>query len=287
MSALATWLAGHRARRVVIIAGLFPLPVLGLLSGAAVILSAYLRGPREAAADCLLAFLLLALLGFVSGMNLPVLVGSAAVSWLVWIALGTLAGRSRSLNLSVQTAVLIALAGLVAFVVALGDPVAYWLPVLEDWYADLEGRGVSIPADLAAQAALMSGGLLAFMLNGTLLSLLFGLLLASTLVDVGLGDSFRALRLGYVIGGLAAVAGLLELAGVGLHGALLIFGLAFCWQGIAVVAWWAHRRGWPRSWWLALVILPLLFLGLLVIELTLLAAIGFVDNWFGLRRQRS
>ena len=133
----------------------------------------------------------------------------------------------------------------------------------------------------------MSGALLAFMLNGTLLSLLLGLALASSLGDARLGDSFRALRLGYVIGGLAALTGLLELAGIGLHGALLVFGLAFCWQGVAVVAGWAHRWGWPRSWWVALAIAPLLFLGLLVVELTLLAAIGFVDNWFGLRRQRS
>ena len=63
---------------------------------------------------------------------------------------------------------LAALAGLTVFVLAVGDPVAFWLPVLEDWYADLAGQGLSIPADLGSQAALMSGALLAFMLNGTL-----------------------------------------------------------------------------------------------------------------------
>ena len=35
----------------------------------------------------------------------------------------------------------------------------------------------------------------------------------------------------------------------------------------------------------AFVLMPVLFVQLLVIELALLAVLGFVDNWFSLRRQ--
>jgi hypothetical protein len=269
MSGFATWLAGHRIRRVVIIAGLFPLPLLGLLSAATVVMGASLRGPREILLDCLLALVLLVSLSFLSGMDTVTLATTAAVSWAVWAALGCLAGRSG---------------WLAVFVGVTGDPLTYWLPVIEAWYADLSSQGLTIPADLEGQARIMSGGLFAFLLTGSLLAVLLGLSWSFGLVGRHLGDSFRLLRFGYVIGGLAAITGLLALFGLQLHGALLIFGVAFTYQGASVVTWWAKERDWPYSWWLALVIPPLLFFGLLIVELAMLAAIGFVDNWFSLRR---
>jgi len=286
MFAIATWLAGHRLRRIVIIAGLFPLPLLGLVSAATVVMTTMLRGPRDAVLDCLAALALLAGLGFVSGMELMSLAGSAVFSWAILVLLGTVAGRSGSLTLAVQAAVLVALAGMWLFLLSVGDAVAFWVPVLEAWYADLASQGVTLPVDLEQQAALMTGGLFAFALSGVLLSLLLGMSWTG-LVTGGptVAARFRLLQLGYVIGGMAAVAGLASLAGAQLNGVLLVFGVTFAYQGAAVIAWWARRLNWPRNWWLAAVIVPLLFLQLLVIELALLAVLGFVDNWFSLRRQ--
>jgi len=88
---LAKWLAAQRVRRVVIIAGLFPLPVLGLIGAATVVLAAYLNGFREALLECGLALVLLLAIAWASGMDVPVLAASAAVSWLVWAALGAIA----------------------------------------------------------------------------------------------------------------------------------------------------------------------------------------------------
>ena len=67
-------------------------------------------------------------------------------------------------------------------------------------------------------------------------------------------------------------------------GALLIFGAAFMFQGMAVVAWWAHGLGWPKGWWIGLCIPPILLPDFLIIEAALLSALGFVDNWYDLRR---
>jgi hypothetical protein len=165
------------------------------------------------------------------------------------------------------------------------DPVAFWVPVLDAWYGQLEIDGVAIPAvDMERQAALMSGALCSLMLAGSLVTVLLELRLAAG-AGGGTADGFRSLRLGYALGGLAAVAGLAGLAGAPLQGALLVFGIAFALQGIAVAAWWADRLGWPRSWWWPLVILPLLLLQVAVLEMTLLATVGFIDNWFNLRRR--
>ena len=286
MSAFATWLAGHRLRRIVIIAGLFPLPLLGIVSAATVVMTTLLRGPRDALIDCVAALALLVGLGFVSGMEPATLAGSAVLSWAIWIVLGIVAGRSGSLTLTVQATVLLALAGMGLFLLSVGDALAFWLPVLEAWYADLGQQGLVVPVDMEQQAGLMTGALFAFALSGGMLSLLLGLALAG-IVTGGptLAERFRALRLGYVIGGLAAVAGIASLIGLQLNGVLLVFGAAFVYQGAAVLAWWARRLNWPRNWWLAAVIVPLLLVQILVIELALLAALGFVDNWFSLRRQ--
>lgn len=284
MSAFATWLAGHRIRRIVIIAGLFPLPLLGLVSSAVVVMAASLRGPREALIDCLASLFLLLGLGVMTGMDVQVLGVSAAVSWPVWIGLGALAGRTGSATLAVQAAVLLAVAGLLLFLAAIGDPVAYWQPILEVWYADLASQGLELQADLRQQAAMMSGALAAFALSGLLFASLLGLSWTWRITGRTLGEEFSQLRLGYVIGLLAAAAGVLALVGMPLNGALLIFGVAFAFQGAAVLAWWARKLDWPKSWWLALVILPLVFLSVLALELALLAALGFVDNWFSLRQ---
>ncbi len=285
MSAFARWLAGQRIRRAVIIAGLFPLPILGLLSAAVVVMTAALRGPREALLDCLLALALLLGMGFLSGMHLPSLVLSAAVSWAVLTALGSLAGNAGSLTLAVQAAVLLALVAMPVFLAAVGDPVVYWMPKLEAWYSVLATQEMAVAVDLEQLARIMTGARFAFSLLEALLALLLGLRLAYGLTGQSLADGFRLLRLGYVLGGIAAVAGIAALVGMQLNGVLLIFGMAFGCQGVAVLAWWARQRNWPRSWWWALVIAPLVLTPLLVIELALLAGIGFVDNWFGLRRE--
>lgn len=283
MSGFATWLVAQRARRVVFIAGLFPVPGLGLISAAVVVMAVQVKGPREALLDCVFALIVLAGMAWFSGMNVPLLLSSAAISWLLWLVLGTIVARTGSLALATQVAVLVALAGLVVFNLATNDPVAYWTEVLELLYADLATQGIVVTADIEQQARLMSGAIIAGSLTGGMIVLLLGSAWASRVLGGNFGQQFTQLRLGYVIGGLAALAGVAGLLGMGLDGALLIFGVAFMFHGIAVVAWWSRRRGWPRGWWIGLCILPILLPDLLLIEVALLAMLGFVDNWYGLR----
>jgi len=275
----------QRARRVVFIAGMFPLPGLGLLSAAMLIMVAQLRGPREAIADGVLAMLLLTAIALLVGMDLPVLAATAGLSWLVWVGLGALQGWSGSLQLTVQVAVVVALAVLIAMLLMFDDATAYWISVLETLYKDLGEQGVKIETDVRAQAGLMSGVVVAGSLTGSLLALCLGSSWASAVAGGDFGALFRQLRLGLVIGVLAVVVGLAEWLGLSTSGALLVFGAAFTFQGVAVLAWWADALAWPRSWWIGLCILLILVPNLLIIGLVLLSAIGFIDNWYNLRRK--
>jgi len=268
----------------VFIAGFFPLPFLGILSAAAVVMAAYLHGPRGALIDCAIALLLVGLLATVSGTDPLLLVLSAASTWLVWVGLGSLAGRSRSLTLAVQFTVVLTLAAMLLFLLVSADPAVFWRTVLEQVYADLNEQGFVIAADIEDQARLMTGVVFAAVFGGLVLPLLFGIAWGCRVQEQDFGAQLRGLQLGYVIGGLAAVAGLLALFELETHGVLLVFGAAFALQGVAVLTWWARRLKWPQLWWLGLCLVGIVPTAL-VLELTLLAAVGFVDNWYGLRGQ--
>jgi hypothetical protein len=284
VAGFATWLAAQRARRVLLIAALFPLPLLGLVSAAVIVMAVQVHGWRETLFDCVLALVVLAGLGFVAGMDMPVLLAGAVISWAIWLLLGTVLATTGSLILAVQAAVVMTLAAALALVVLVADPAAYWEQVLIELYAQLPQQDFGAAIDIEQQARLMSGVVLAGTLTGGIIALLLGSSLASRIRAGDHAGQFAGLRMGYVIGGLAALAGVAALVGWGPDGLLLIFGAAFMFHGIAVLAWWARQRGWPRGWWIGLCILPILLPDFLVIAVTLFAAIGFIDNWFDLRR---
>jgi hypothetical protein len=281
---LAKWLAEQRLRRVVFIAGLFPMPVLGLFGAAVVVMTAYLNGFRDALVDVGLALLLLMAIAWASGMDVPVLALSAALSWLAWLSLGAIAGQSGSLTLALQAAVLMALAGLVAMYLAFGDGAEYWTTILTTIYADLAEQGVDVEVDIKQQAALMNGLLVTGSFVGAVLGLLLGSSWAIAVRGGVFAAQFQQIRLGYVIGGLAALAGVAEVFGIDTSGAVLLFGAAFMFHGMSVTGWWASRLKWPRGWWVGLCILPILIPDLFIAGLLLFATLGFVDNWYSLRR---
>jgi hypothetical protein len=284
---MANWLAAQRARRVVFIAGMFPLPFLGLLSAATVVMTAELNGVKAAVTDAGLALLVLAGIAWAAGMDVPLLAVSAVVSWGVWLTLGSVAGRTGSLTLAVQTAVMLALLALAALLVIVGDPAQYWVVLLEQLYSDLLEQGLLLEAevDIARQAQFMTGLVIAGSLTGSLIGLLLGTSWAGAVRKDDPLAQFRDLQLGYVIGVLAALIAIAQLLGVDTAGAPLIFGAAFMFHGIAVVAWWANELSWPRGWWLGCCIIAILLPDLFLAVLLLLAAVGFVDNWYSLRRK--
>jgi len=121
-------------RRVGCIALLFLFPLVGLLSGAVVVMVAVLKGPREAAIDSALALTVVSIIVLAFSTGFAALeIGTASLLWGLSIWLGDLVGRHGSLTLALQAMVMICV--LAPVVIAAGgwhdELTAYWLEVLQ------------------------------------------------------------------------------------------------------------------------------------------------------------
>jgi uncharacterized protein YybS (DUF2232 family) len=93
--------------------------------------------------------------------------------------------------------------------------------------------------------------------------------------------------MGAVIGGLTVAAAMLVGvdAGPWADNLLLIAGVAFAMQGLALLHWQGRRADWPKAWpwavYLPMVIAPTVAAA----ELIVLACVGLVDNVVNFRRR--
>lgn len=288
------WLAARRVPRIAFIAGFFHLGLFGVVSTAVVMLAAIARGWRVAVTDCLVAGALLVGFALVAGGPWQVFALSAGTVWPVAIALGGLTGQFGTLTLPLQALLVLAAVGVVAFSVTVGDTTAYWTGALQLMAAEFEAAGLELgsPDALAAWAPLMTGLTAALAVISVVLALVLGSWWAAGAGGPGLGPMFRKLRLGHVIGGAAALAGIASIAGAGqlANDLLLVLATGFVLQGLAVVHWYAKARQWPWPL-LMLVYLPMLPVlvgpGIATMAWLVIAAIGFIDNWFPVRRANS
>lgn len=287
MSGMADWLLRRRPLRIVLIAAVFPLPVVNLLSSALVGLTGVARGGRTALEDAALASALLALLLVVSGAQW---LAPALTAGLVWSAVGAaggVAGRYGSLTPAVQLLVALVLAVLLLMRLVWGDAGELWRPFLEEILAQLAASGATLDeVPVATLASLMSGFVAAGVLTGLLLSLLLGCWMAAAAGGPPPGAMFRELSLGRVLAVAGVLAGIGAALGLGLAAHwLLVLGAGFVFQGLAVIHWTARERRWPSLWALGLYGPLLLIAPLAALILGALASVGFMDNWYPLRRR--
>ncbi len=285
------WLAARRVPRIAFIAGFFPLGVFGVVSTAVVMLVTIARGWRVAMTDCLLAGGLL--LGFALAVGEPwqLIALSVGTVWPLAIGLGGLTGQFGTLTLPLQALLVLAAVLVTVFSVTVGDTTAYWSRALQAMAAELETAGYNLGGadSLTMWAPLMTGLAATLAVISVMLALVLGSWWAAAAGGPGLGPMFRNLRLGNVIGGAAAVAGVASIAGAGqlANDLLLVLATGFVVQGLSVVHWYAKLKQWP--WPLLLIVymtmLPILAgPGIATTMWLAVAAIGFVDNWFPLRR---
>jgi len=289
LAGFVAWLTGHRLRRVAFIAGMFPLPVTSVFSAAIVVLTADLKGLEEALKDIALAFAGLGLMAVLSGSDPMPLLTSAALSWVIAALLGGVGHKYRSFTLVVQAALLLTIAGMVLFLLLVGDAEAFWKAWLQQAAADFVAEGVGeLDQSLIDQlASFMTTGMAVSLLISSLIAVSIGSSWACASRNESFGERFRQLKLGYVIGGLAAALGLAALAGFETAGGMLIaVSIGFLLQGLAVLCSWAKHKSWPGSWWAAIIV-PLVLLMVVPVPAILIAfglvAIGFIDNWYSLR----
>lgn len=285
-SAFGSWLIERRVARVALVAAL--LPLFGVISAGIVVCVAIAKGWREGLIDCLIALVAVLVLTGMTGEGLAQVLFSSVSTWGIALLMGGLAGAFGSLTLPIQILILLGCAGTVGFAVAVADPAAFWGPILATIVEQMRQFGVEM-SDAEAViglAPMMSGLFAASTIASAIVALMLGCWWAGGCRDTSFRDLFINLRLGVVIGGIAAVAGLAALVGLQpLAGnVLLVAAVGFVFQGLAVLHWHVVVRQLP--WWVLIPLYVPIFLGtgLLLMVLLLFAAVGFIDNWYGLRR---
>lgn len=272
------------------------LPVIGLLAAlisAGVIALATLRhGPSEGLLVAGLAGLGGGVLAWLAlGSPLPA-VGFLLIFWFpVWL-LAVALGWSRSLSVTVQAAVGLAVLGLVLVYAIAGGVRDPWIEILEPLRLALVEAAVLAEADSVAAiervAAWMPGLLTATVYLMVVSSLLIGRWWQAVLYNPGgFGAEFRALRIHPLLGILTVAVYLLVVFLGEAHWAvalLLILGPLLVLQGLAVVHALAYARQTHVGWLAGLYVLFVLGFPL---PQMIVAGLGLADIWVDLRSRFS
>ncbi len=291
MQPIAAWLVRRPLNAVLglALAYILFLPLAGLISGAVMVLLVLHHGVRGALTQALLAAALLAVMGLLSGSSAAAMALVALVSWMPAFMLAALLGHRRSLTLTMQVSVIIALVGLLGFYAVLGDPAPFW----SSWLAN-EGATMFRELGLQEQAATLIENQAAIAQQMTVLFVFtiwslyaFGLLLGYGLYQALPGQKtvfgrFCDLNLGRVLAlimAVASVAAVLIGATWLRNFAFLVF-LIFWIQGLAIVHWLHAEKRLPA---IILIVVYALIPLLSALPVISFAVVGYTDAWFGYR----
>jgi hypothetical protein len=262
VQALAAWLVARPQNAVLGLAVTLLLPAPQLTSGVIMVLLVLAQGTRLAVIEASVAAAALLAVSLILGASVASIVTLMAGTWLPVLLVAVLMVNSRSLTLTMQVSVILAVMAMLGFYIVVADPVAFWQPYL------------TMMAEIVRQNSLE--------LNTELL-LGYGLYkkLPAETADYG---RFRNLNFGRVIAFTLALVSLLAfLVDVNwLSNLAFVMFVVFWIQGLAIVHW-MHAEGLLP---LAAVIAVYILLPLLqVLLITALAIFGYMDAWFDLRRR--
>jgi hypothetical protein len=220
----------------------------------------------------------------------PGLLAEAATIWLLPLVLAVLLRQWRSITLVMQTMVIVAVVGILAFHAVVDDVDAFWVNLfsaqaqllsqagLQEW-ADLLNNN---KAALAPQATLI----VAFSIwQGNVLTLLLAYAMARSLQDnKGSFGRFSDLNFGRVLAIVLAVSSVAAWFSeiVWLQNAAMLLFLSFWMQGLAVLHW---LRAEGRLPVFAVIVLYALLPFLHMLVISAMAATGYADAWVGFRRR--
>ena len=286
MQALAAWLLAKPQNAVLGLAVTLLIPWVPpqLSSGVILGLLVVAQGPRMAVILALAAAALMIVVSLAFGVSVASIVVLAAAAWLPVLLLAMLLVTTRSLTLTLQVSVILAVVGLLGFHVAVEDPVAFWQPVLLATAELARQSGLELNTQLLNAELMTVSATLAFWILPTT-----GMLLGYGLYRKLPGETrsfgrFRDLSFGQVIAVALAVVSVLAFAidSAVLQGVAAVIFVAFCMQGMALVHWMHARELLPVGVVISMyILLPLLQ----VLLVTVLAMFGYMDVWFGFRRR--
>jgi len=284
VQAIAKWLVARPYYAVAGLAVTLLLPAPQLFSGAILVLLVLAEGTRLAVVRASVAAAALAAASLLLGGSLTSLVALMVATWVPALLLAQALVAVRSLTLTLQVSVIVAVAALLVFQLAIPDAEAFWRPYLDLMDDIIRQNGLTLNTELlTADVMTVSAVLVLWMLYTGALLLGYGLYRR---LPAGTDnyDQFRDLNFGRVI---ALTLALLSLLAFVIDAALLeniafIIFVMFMMQGLAIVHW-LHGEG--KLPLIAVVSVYVLMPFLQVLLIMVLALIGYTDAWIGFRHR--
>ncbi len=284
MNAIAAWLVARPQNAVMGLAVTLLLPAPQLTSGVIMALLVLAQGARLAVMEALMAAAVLLTVSLLFGVSVSQIATLMAGTWIPVLLLAVLLLGSRSLTLTMQVSVIVAVAGMLVFYVVVADPIAFWQPYIEQMTELARQNNLQLNTELFSAEVMTISAVLAFWML-YIIGLLLGYALYGRLPgETAAFGRFRDLNLGRVIAFTMALASVLAfLVDVTwIQNMAFVMFVMFWVQGLAIVHW-LHGEGiLPLA---ALIAVYALLPFLQVLLMTALAVFGYVDAWFGFRRR--
>lgn len=291
MQRMVEWMVARPQNAVLALAATLLLPLLQLFSGVILVVLVLKQGIRVATTETIVAGGLLSLVAFVVQASVPEVVAAMLTTWLPMLLLASLLQATRSLTMTMQVSVIVAVLIVVGFHVVVSDPLAFWQQMLTTMAEISKEMGLQEQANiLMSEQASVAGQMTMLVVFSTwsLYSVVFllGYLLFTQLPgEVKNFGQFRSLNFGRVIAITMALVSMLALAtnAIALQNIAFLLFAVFWLQGLAVVHW-LHAEGHVPAFGLIAVyaMMPILHVMLLMA----LAVLGYTDAWFNYRRPR-
>lgn len=288
MQPIASWLVARPQNAIAILAATLVLPFRTMTSGATLVLLILHSGVQRVAVYAAIAAAFVVGVGFLTGLPVAVFLATAAAIWIPIGLLAMLMKSTRSLTLTLQVSVMLAMAAIVTFYVVLDDPAAVgrdWLEQMIAFFNEVGNTGQAnmLLENREALAPLVSIFIVLGVWLVYVMVLMFGYAMFRSLPgQSAIFGRFSDLNFGRVLAVIAA--GILSATLV--TQSMLVQQLAimcvatFCLQGLAIVHWLQAERGLP------LIVVALTYVMLMPLAAILgpiLAMAGYADAWLDLR----
>jgi len=284
LQALAAWLVARPQNAILGLAVTLLLPAPQLTSGVIMVLLVLAQGPRQAVSKALIAGAAVLTASLVFGSSVASAMTLIAGTWVPVLLLTVLLLSTRSLTLTVQVSVIVAVSMMVGFYIVVADPVAFWQPYLDLMAEVARQSGLELNEELLNAEVMTVSATLAFWML-YVMGLLLGYGLYRKLpAETSHYGWFRELNFGRVIAFTMALVSLLAiLVDVAwLQNVAFVMFVVFWIQGLALVHFMHAQKMIPWGGVIAVyVLVPLLQ----VLMITALAVVGYMDAWFGFRRR--
>jgi hypothetical protein len=284
VQAITLWLLARPYNAILALTATLFLPAPQLISGAIVVLLVLSKGFRKAVTALFIPAAVATVIPLIFGGSLISILSLMVGTWVPALLLALVLVKTRSLTLTLQMLVIMAIVALTLFQLVVPDSVAFWQPYLDTMTQLLRENGMQLDAELlTADIMTISAAFVFWALYAT--ALLFGYSLYKQLpmetVEFGW---FKDLDFGRIIAFALAFFSILAFTfGSSWYQsiAFILFAM-FMMQGLAILHWLRSEGMMP----LIVVVSVYIILPFLQIFLVMaLSIIGYIDALLGFRRR--